>query len=151
MTESVCRYCYGARLVAWSAAGPHFCRECSRDVPPRDAFTVITAAWREKHHEVLKLRARLQFDPGGSDRIDELEQANAHLRAENTALLACVDKMRAALSLAEVEVSLGRSWCHICRTEERGELRGRDSHPHDPGCVLFDAERRRHAKKVTDL
>lgn len=86
MNFEVCRHCHGARLVGWSGAGPHFCRECSRDVTLLDAFDVITQAWREEHHEVLRLRERLQFDPGGSDRIDELEQACIELRASNESM-----------------------------------------------------------------
>lgn len=53
-------------------------------------------------------------------------------------LRARVDKLRDALALAEIDVSLERSWCRVCCTEGRGEFRGRAVHPHEAGCVLAD-------------
>lgn len=47
------------------------------------------------------------------------------------------DKLWQALALAEVEVALERSWCRVCRTEGRGEYRGRAEHPHERRCLLY--------------
>lgn len=52
MTDLICTYCHGARLVGWSGAGPILCPECSCD---KDAFTVITQAWREQRAKVRAL------------------------------------------------------------------------------------------------
>lgn len=50
-----------------------------------------------------------------------------------------VERLREALSLAEVEISLERSWCRACRTEGRGAYRGRAEHPHERCCPLYRA------------
>lgn len=47
------------------------------------------------------------------------------------------ERLYAALADAEVEVALERSWCRVCRTEGRGEHRGRAEHPHERGCPLY--------------
>ncbi|MDQ1342678.1 MAG: hypothetical protein QG571_1296 [Pseudomonadota bacterium] len=49
-----CSYCLGARLVGWSGAGPILCPECSAG---KDAFTVVTQAWRELRDRVRALEA----------------------------------------------------------------------------------------------
>ena len=59
-------------------------------------------------------------------RLAELAEALDYIRV-----------LRAALALAEVEVCLERSWCRMCRTEGRGDLRGRSVHPHATECVLY--------------
>lgn len=57
MSGERCRACHGIRLIGWSGAGPHFCRECSKDVTTLEAFEVITAAWREQWARVEELSA----------------------------------------------------------------------------------------------
>lgn len=52
-----CAYCHGVRLVGWSGAGPILCPTCSRG---RDAFTVVTQAWREARQENARLREALE-------------------------------------------------------------------------------------------
>lgn len=56
---------------------------------PEDEWAALESSYRsleqerdEARAEVEKLRERLQFDPGGSDKIDELEDAVKYLRAE---------------------------------------------------------------------
>lgn len=53
MTAEPCASCQGARLVGWSGAGPILCPGCSRG---KDAFTVVTQAWREQRNEANALR-----------------------------------------------------------------------------------------------
>lgn len=59
MSDSVgpCRYCSGIRLVGWSGAGPILCPECSAG---KDAFTVVTRAWREQRQRVLELEGYIE-------------------------------------------------------------------------------------------
>jgi len=52
-------------------------------------------------------------------------------------LLTANDKLRTALELAEVDVSLARTWCRICRTEDSRRDRSRASHPHAKECLLY--------------
>jgi hypothetical protein len=69
----------------------------------------------------------------------DLPHCPVHVRMtldERQRLDAEIERLREALSLAEVEVALERSWCRACRTEGRGEHRGRDVHPHDARCAL---------------
>jgi hypothetical protein len=59
------------------------------------AALIIQGLTRERDEaraECVRYRERLQFDPGGSDKIDELEESSLHLRhriTELTQLLAC--------------------------------------------------------------
>ena len=60
------------------------------------------------------------------------------------ALIAEVDRLRAALRLWCVEVSSDRTWCRQCRTEQRYDLgladprrmAVREQHPHRSDCLL---------------
>ena len=54
MSDDFCAYCHGARLVGWSGAGPLLCPECCHG---KDAFTVITGAWREQRTIAQSLAA----------------------------------------------------------------------------------------------
>lgn len=137
MSDSVgpCRYCHGIRLVGWSGAGPILCPECSAG---HDAFTVITQAWREQRQRVRELE-------GYIERLHRQLDACSDVHDHNVKLNDRLSTLHDALALAEVEVCLERSWCRICRTEGRGDRRGRDVHPHAFGCFLAggidDAER----------
>jgi hypothetical protein len=73
------------------------------------------------------------------DTIAALQRNLAAAEVERLRLVAEVERLRDALALAEVEVALERSWCRVCRTEGRGEHRGRAEHPHERGCVLCRA------------
>ena len=61
--------------------------------------------------------------------IDRMNKELSEARAEAA-------KLRDALALSEVDVSLGRTWCRICRTENRSNERSRDAHPHEARCPL---------------
>ena len=52
----------------------------------RGDYTEAVRLYRERDAQAARYHDRLQIDPGGSDRIDELEAALEHLRAENRAL-----------------------------------------------------------------
>ena len=60
----------------------------------------------EARAEAARLRERLQFDPGGSDKIDELEDAVKYLRNDVEKAAWEITKLRnalAAISLDEYE------------------------------------------------
>lgn len=118
-----CTYCNGVRLVGWSGAGPLLCPECSYG---QDACVVITRAWREQRKRVRELEGR----------NESLHRMCADAHDHNVKLKDRLSTLHDALALAEIEVCLERSWCRICRTEGRGDRRGRDVHPHAPGCHL---------------
>jgi hypothetical protein len=61
---------------------------------------------------------------------------HARLNGQLADARAEAERLRDVLALVEVDVALERSWCRICRTEGRGDFRGRQVHPHEPGCVL---------------
>lgn len=123
---SPCTYCRGARLVGWSDAGPILCPECSAG---QDALQAISGAWREKSKRVRELE-------GYVERLHRMLDACSDVHAHNGRLKDRLSTLHDALALAEVEVCLERSWCRICRTEGRGDRRGRDVHPHAFGCFL---------------
>lgn len=121
-----CTYCNGVRLAGWSGAGPILCPECSAG---QDAFVVITRAWREQRQRVIELE-------GENDRLRRMLDICSAVHVHNVKLKDRLSTLHDALALAEIEVCLERSWCRICRTEGRGDRRGRDVHPHAPGCFL---------------
>lgn len=123
---SPCTYCHGIRLVGWSGSGPHLCKECSRGADP---FEAITGAWREQRQRVRELE-------GYVERLHRRLDACSDVHAHNGRLKDRLSTLHDALALSEVEVCLERSWCRICRTEGRGDRRGRDVHPHAPWCFL---------------
>ena len=45
-------------------------------------------------------------------------------------------KLRAALVLSAVDVSLERTWCTICRTENHSDSPNRATHIHTKECIL---------------
>jgi len=121
-----CTYCNGVRLVGWSGAGPILCPECSYG---QDACVVITRAWREQRQRVRELEE-------WNKRLHRMLDVCAVVHDQNVKLKGRLSTLHDALALAEIEVCLERSWCRICRTEGRGDRRGRDVHPHAPGCHL---------------
>ncbi len=82
----------------------------------------IKAAMEESEH-AMHMRIRAGYDKTIAD----------SWRAE-------VEKLRTALELSEVDVSLERTWCRICRTENRSIQRRRDQHPHERRCCLYRQE-----------
>jgi hypothetical protein len=48
----------------------------------RADYTEAVRLYRERDAQAARYHDRLQIDPGGSDRIDELEAAIEHLRAD---------------------------------------------------------------------
>lgn len=68
--------------------------------------------------EVARLRERLQVDPGGSDRIDELQDANNQLRAENDRLRREHAELRAVLDDALSERGLGDRFAQLEATNK---------------------------------
>jgi hypothetical protein len=50
-----------------------------------------------------------------------------------------VARLREALALSEVDVALARTWCRLCRTENRSDARSRADHPHAMECILYRA------------
>ncbi len=64
-------------------------------------------------------------------------ESDRAVRERNLAL-AKADQLREALALTEVEVSLSRTWCRLCRTESFSRDRSRDIHPHARECILYD-------------
>jgi hypothetical protein len=91
--EQFCNYCHGARLVGWSGAGPILCPECSRG---KDAFTVITQAWREQRNLANRLRAELAASnrerdkPGVPGTVDELRDMVREVTGNANALVHCL-------------------------------------------------------------
>lgn len=71
-----------------------------------------------------------------TDVYRELHEQHIAAERERDAARAELAKVRAVLQLSEIDVALERSWCRICRTEGRGDRRGRDRHPHEPSCPL---------------
>lgn len=71
-----------------------------------------------------------------STEIDYLRGFIESLVEERDEARAEVTKLRDALALSEVDVSLARTWCRICRTENRSNERSRDAHPHEARCPL---------------
>lgn len=55
-------------------------------------------------------------------------------------VVARVGEMWTHLDKESVDVAADRTWCRLCRTERTTVLGvgflGRDTHPHDPSCVL---------------
>lgn len=75
-------------------------------------------------------------------RCEEIGDEASLAQSERDAAQAVAEKLREALELAEVEVALERTWCRICRTENRSNERSRRSHPHEKKCVLAGGSRR---------
>lgn len=97
--EPTCRYCSGARLVGWSGAGPILCPECSHG---KDAFHVITQAWRELAlGEVTRLKAEVEEGHCSSCEAPAVGDGVEDIMAENTALKAEVERLRAEASKRE--------------------------------------------------
>ena len=82
--------------------------------------------------DVERLRERLQFDPGGSDKIDELEQALQFTRHEVDVLKVELERLRAEPTAAQEREAIvtwlrsepiyrNRPWAVISADIERGE------------------------------
>ena len=84
-------------------------------------------------------RKRDEAQERAEERNDEANRLQRYLNMaakERDEARAEVEKLRRALELSEVDVALERTWCRICRTENRSGARSREAHPHEARCVL---------------
>lgn len=118
----------GASLELWQTDGwsvtSYDCTRCDKLMgnhvpqphPPRQPVD----AWKE---EIAKLRERLQFDPGGGDKIDELEGAVEHLRFQIDTLTA---EREAAFAMSRCECEVNEACRNLTAlTADRDRLKGR--------------------------
>jgi hypothetical protein len=92
--------------------------DCSWLLKLQADYDEAVRLYRERDAQAARYHDRLQIDPGGSDRIDELEAATEHLRVEIERLRAALDDIatadstkddaRALISVAQVALNAGR-------------------------------------------
>jgi hypothetical protein len=111
-------------------AGCHARAYLSENVPfmPRGWRNRIAELTRERDEaraECVRYRERLQFDPGGSDKIDELEESSLHLRhriTELTQLLACERQERQDREAECADLCADMATARKCAKEDREAL-----------------------------
>lgn len=108
-----CSYCNGGRLVGWSGAGPILCPSCSDG---KDAFTVVTQAWREQRARALAAEA--ERDEGRRILCDAIGCEYTETPVNTLAQVA-------ADFLARVRTDYDEARAEVARLE--GELRRRET------------------------